>query len=181
MYAINRSAARSQSLKLDLRTGLLALSTSHPDPLGALATLWDLTSKEKLFTAGSYPSRSGVEEDGRQEWANPEVLRYIVLIHDSGAGGGRDGWEERVFHSIVVEFSLIFGTALKSCKTRFKRRTAVTPPSYRSSPPLLHPLHHNLAPPTSMHSSPTLLLYRPLHPRSDLDSAHSTRQMERLE
>lgn len=73
---------------------LLALSTSHPDPLGALSALWDLTSKEKLFAPSSYLPHSGAEEDNRKEWANPDVLRYIVLVHDFGAGGGRDGWEE---------------------------------------------------------------------------------------
>ena len=74
--------------------GLLALSTSHPDPLNALSALWDLTSKENLFSPAAYPPMSGAEEDGRHEWANPDILRYIVLVHDVGAGGGRDGWQE---------------------------------------------------------------------------------------
>ncbi|KAL8283651.1 hypothetical protein RQP46_005446 [Phenoliferia psychrophenolica] len=73
---------------------LLALSSSHPDPMNALSALTELTSKEKLFAPSSYPPRSGAEEDGRQEWASPEVQRYIVLVHDFGAGGGRDGWED---------------------------------------------------------------------------------------
>lgn len=73
--------------------GLLVLSTSHPDPLGALATLWDLTSKENLFKPSSYSPKAGVEED-RQEWINPDLLRYIVLVHDFGTGTGRDGLEE---------------------------------------------------------------------------------------
>ncbi|KAK4058005.1 hypothetical protein OIO90_000744 [Microbotryomycetes sp. JL221] len=73
---------------------LLALSTSHPDPMNALASLWDLTSKENLFSSASFPPRSGAEEDGRLEWAQPDILRYIVLVHDFGAGGGRDGWED---------------------------------------------------------------------------------------
>lgn len=73
---------------------LLAISTSHPDPLGALSALWDLTSRENLFAPSSYPPRSGADEDGRKEWANPDILRYIVLVHDFGAGGGRDGLEE---------------------------------------------------------------------------------------
>ena len=62
--------------------------------MNALAALTELTSKEKLFAPSSYPPRSGAEEDSRQEWASPEVQRYIVLVHDFGAGGGRDGWEE---------------------------------------------------------------------------------------
>ncbi|KAK4704695.1 trafficking protein particle complex subunit 8, partial [Phenoliferia sp. Uapishka_3] len=73
---------------------LLALSTSHPDPLNALSLLWDLTSPSSLFSSSSYPPRSGAEEDGRHDWASADVLRYIVLIHDFGAGGGRDGWED---------------------------------------------------------------------------------------
>ncbi|SCZ90825.1 BZ3500_MvSof-1268-A1-R1_Chr1-3g02288 [Microbotryum saponariae] len=74
--------------------GLLALSSSHPDPLNALSALWDLTSKSNLFSPRAYPPRSGVEEDSRHEWANPDVLRYIVLVHDHGAGGGRDALED---------------------------------------------------------------------------------------
>lgn len=77
---------------------LLALSSSHPDPLGALSSLWDLTSKEKLFNSNSYPTNlggvGGGEGDGRNNWVNPDVLRFIVLVHDFGEGGGRDGWEE---------------------------------------------------------------------------------------
>ncbi|GAA5918451.1 hypothetical protein JCM1841_003975 [Sporobolomyces salmonicolor] len=73
---------------------LLALSTSHPDPLNALSALWELTSRANLFSPASYPTRSGAEEDGRHEWANPDVLRYIVLVHDVGAGGGKEAWDD---------------------------------------------------------------------------------------
>ncbi|KAK4054931.1 hypothetical protein OIV83_000855 [Microbotryomycetes sp. JL201] len=73
---------------------LLALSTSHPDPMNALASLWDLTSKDNLFAPASYPPQSGAEEDGRHDWAQPDILRYVVLIHDFGAGGSRDAWED---------------------------------------------------------------------------------------
>ncbi|GAA5861311.1 hypothetical protein JCM1840_005328 [Sporobolomyces johnsonii] len=73
---------------------LLALSTSHPDPLNALSALWELTSRANLFSPASYPPRSGAEEDGRHEWANPDVLRYIVLVHDVGAGGGKEAWDD---------------------------------------------------------------------------------------
>lgn len=73
---------------------MLALSSSHPDPLNALSALWDLTSPARLFTPSAYPPLSGAEEDGRADWTAPEVLRVVVLVHDFGAGGGRDGWEE---------------------------------------------------------------------------------------
>ncbi|BGP44635.1 hypothetical protein JCM10450v2_000449 [Rhodotorula kratochvilovae] len=73
---------------------LVALSTSHPDPLNALAALWDLTSPAALFAPASYPPRSGAEDDARQEWATPDALRFIVLVHDFGAGGGRPAWED---------------------------------------------------------------------------------------
>lgn len=62
--------------------------------MNALAALWELTAKENLFAPASYPPRSGAEEDGRHDWAQPDILRYIALVHDFGAGGGRDGWEE---------------------------------------------------------------------------------------
>ncbi|KAI5480856.1 (transport protein particle) complex protein Trs85 [Pseudohyphozyma bogoriensis] len=77
---------------------LLALSTSHPDPLNALSSLWDLTSKESLFAPTSYPAGAapggGGGQEGVHEWANPDVLRYVVLVHDYGAGGGQEGWED---------------------------------------------------------------------------------------
>ncbi|GAA6006499.1 hypothetical protein JCM10207_004953 [Rhodosporidiobolus poonsookiae] len=73
---------------------LLCLSTAHPDPLNALSALWDLTSPASLFAPSSYPPRSGAEEDGRHEWASPDVLRFVVLVHDWGAGGGQEGWED---------------------------------------------------------------------------------------
>ncbi|GAA6008142.1 uncharacterized protein JCM10292_001859 [Rhodotorula paludigena] len=73
---------------------VLALSTSHPDPLNALSALWELTSPAALFAPASYPPRSGAEEDGRHEWANPDVLRFVVLVHDFGAGTGRQGWDD---------------------------------------------------------------------------------------
>ncbi|GAA6031924.1 hypothetical protein JCM8097_003339 [Rhodosporidiobolus ruineniae] len=73
---------------------LLALSTSSPDPLNALSLLWELTSPASLFSPRAYPPRSGAEEDGRHDWASPDVLRFVVLVHDWGEGGGREGWED---------------------------------------------------------------------------------------
>ncbi|KAM0755961.1 hypothetical protein T439DRAFT_376232 [Meredithblackwellia eburnea MCA 4105] len=77
---------------------VLALSTSNPDPLNALAALWDLTSPEKLFAPNAAGAGAGAQQGDEQshkhEWANPEVLRYIVLVHDYGVGTGRDGWED---------------------------------------------------------------------------------------
>ncbi|GAA5969255.1 hypothetical protein JCM11641_007530 [Rhodosporidiobolus odoratus] len=73
---------------------LLGLSTSSPDPLNALSALWELTSPSSLFSPSSYPPRSGAEEDSRHDWANPDVLRCVVLVHDWGAGGGREGWQD---------------------------------------------------------------------------------------
>ena len=60
--------------------GVLALSTSHSDPLNALSYLWDLTS----------PS-SPTSQQGGQEYVNTEVLRYILLVHDVQ---GEGSWEE---------------------------------------------------------------------------------------
>ncbi|BGO99248.1 hypothetical protein NBRC10513v2_000352 [Rhodotorula toruloides] len=74
---------------------ILALSTSHPDPLNALSSLWDLTSPASLFSPSSYPPRSGTEEDGRHDWANAgDVLRFVVLVHDQGRGGGKEEWDD---------------------------------------------------------------------------------------
>lgn len=66
---------------------LLVVSTDHPDPLNALSALWELTSKENLFRGG---------QSDVTEWANPDVLRYVVLVHDTGKGGGRDALEELI-------------------------------------------------------------------------------------
>ncbi|BGP21457.1 (transport protein particle) complex protein Trs85 [Rhodotorula toruloides] len=74
---------------------ILALSTSHPDPLNALSSLWDLTSPASLFSPSSYPPRSGAEEDGRHDWTNAgDVLRFVVLVHDQGRGGGKEEWDD---------------------------------------------------------------------------------------
>jgi len=58
---------------------LVALSTSHPDPLNALAHLWDLTSPRNLFRTPD------PHDDPRAEYASPDVLRFVVLVHDHGA------------------------------------------------------------------------------------------------
>lgn len=79
---------------LFLSLGILALSSSHPDPLNALSALWDLTSRDKIFAPSSFSPRGGPVDEALKDWASPDVLRYIVLVHDFGAGGGRDGWEE---------------------------------------------------------------------------------------
>ncbi|GAA6018193.1 hypothetical protein JCM11491_005627 [Sporobolomyces phaffii] len=61
---------------------VLALSTAHPDPLNALSILWDLTSPSQLYAASSTSSNPR-----QQEYANPEVLRYILIVHDARQGG----------------------------------------------------------------------------------------------
>ncbi|GAA5909187.1 hypothetical protein JCM8208_003405 [Rhodotorula glutinis] len=63
---------------------LVALSTSHPDPLNALAHLWDLTSPRNLFLHGAHAHG---QDDPRAEYASPDVLRFVVLVHDHGAPG----------------------------------------------------------------------------------------------
>ncbi|GAA5834924.1 hypothetical protein JCM11251_002063 [Rhodosporidiobolus azoricus] len=74
---------------------ILALSTTSPDPLNALSALWDLASPSSLYSPASYPPRSGAEEDGRHEWADAAgLVRFVVLVHDWGAGGGQEGWED---------------------------------------------------------------------------------------
>ncbi|GAA5859599.1 hypothetical protein JCM8547_006157 [Rhodosporidiobolus lusitaniae] len=75
---------------------LLVLSTSSPDPLNTLSALWDLSSPSSLFSPSSYPPRGAfeAEQDGRHEWADGNVLRFVVLVHDFGLGGGREGWED---------------------------------------------------------------------------------------
>lgn len=52
--------------------GILAVSTSNPEPLNAFAELYDATSPEKLFAD--------------RPWVDPNVLRYYVLVHDSTLG-----------------------------------------------------------------------------------------------
>ncbi|GAA5932301.1 hypothetical protein JCM3775_001186 [Rhodotorula graminis] len=56
---------------------LVALSTAHPDPLNALAHLWDLSSPANLFAT----------DDPRAHYAAPDVLRFVVLVNDHGAPG----------------------------------------------------------------------------------------------
>ncbi|KPV78297.1 uncharacterized protein RHOBADRAFT_50778 [Rhodotorula graminis WP1] len=56
---------------------LVALSTAHPDPLNALAHLWDLSSPANLFAP----------DDPRAHYAAPDVLRFVVLVNDHGAPG----------------------------------------------------------------------------------------------
>ncbi|GAA5899344.1 Trs85p [Sporobolomyces salmoneus] len=60
---------------------ILALSTNHPDPLNALSLLWDLTSPSQLYSpASSSPSPSS--HPNQQDFVNPDILRYILIIHD---------------------------------------------------------------------------------------------------
>ncbi|GAA5949848.1 hypothetical protein JCM3765_007713 [Sporobolomyces pararoseus] len=89
---------------------ILALSTNHPDPLNAISLLWDLTSPNQLYSSSS-------SQFNEQEFVNPDILRYILIIHDmrttpttststteeeegggGGGGGGRGGegmsWEQ---------------------------------------------------------------------------------------
>ncbi|GAA6061352.1 hypothetical protein JCM10212_004833 [Sporobolomyces blumeae] len=78
---------------------VLALSTSHPDPLNALSLLWDLTSPASLY-APTFPLPHTPPSSTRQDWANPDLLRYVLLVHDmssSSAEPGADpqqGWND---------------------------------------------------------------------------------------
>ncbi|GAA5923269.1 TRAPP III-specific subunit 85 family protein [Sporobolomyces koalae] len=62
---------------------VLALSTDHPDPLNAISLLWDLTSPSQLYLpeVGLSPSTSSTA--GQHNYVNPEVLRYILIVHDA--------------------------------------------------------------------------------------------------
>ncbi|TNY20262.1 ER-golgi trafficking TRAPP I complex 85 kDa subunit-domain-containing protein, partial [Rhodotorula diobovata] len=64
---------------------LVALSTSHPDPLNALAHLWDLVSPANLYSTDPHSAR---------DFASPDILRFVVLVHDQGAGGGPAAWAD---------------------------------------------------------------------------------------
>lgn len=46
---------------------IIAVSTNNPDPLNAFAQYYEATSKENLFQVN---------------YADPDVLRYYVLVHD---------------------------------------------------------------------------------------------------
>lgn len=61
--------------------GILALSTNHPDPLNALSQLWDLTSPSQLYSPSNNPSSSS-SSPTQQDYINPDILRYILIIHD---------------------------------------------------------------------------------------------------
>lgn len=52
--------------------GMLAVSTSNPEPLNAFAELYDRTSPEKLYHDKPH--------------MDPHVLRFYVLVHDLSAG-----------------------------------------------------------------------------------------------
>ncbi|ORY80223.1 ER-golgi trafficking TRAPP I complex 85 kDa subunit-domain-containing protein [Leucosporidium creatinivorum] len=78
---------------------VLALSTSHPSPLNALSSLWDLTSPPTLYSPTSFPPTSPHStlpstHPHPSEYVDPSPLRYILLIHDFGAGSSREGWED---------------------------------------------------------------------------------------
>lgn len=133
-------------------TGLLAISTSDPDPLGALSILWDQTCKDKLYAPRHHPPvglspsiRTRPDEDNHKiEWANPELVRYIVLIHDFGAGTGREGWEElsRPYITLLISQWVIADprsctSAPRNSLKRYKKRTVITPLSSHSTQPLL--------------------------------------------
>lgn len=153
-----RTAARCGNVGADVRgvgfAGILALSTSHPDPLNALSALWDLTSPQRLFTPSAYPPLSGAEQDGRGEWTQGEVLRVVVLVHDFGAGGGRDGWEESVAractasrrnHPLTRRLRHLLAVR-RCCTTQSGRRMATTPAFYRFSQQRPPQPTHNRAP-----------------------------------
>ncbi|KAM0793278.1 hypothetical protein ACM66B_000739 [Microbotryomycetes sp. NB124-2] len=123
---------------------LLALSTSHPDPMNALAALWDLTSKENLFAPASFPPRSGAEEDGRHEWAQPDIIRYIVLVHDFGAGGGRDAWEDAQTLHETIRKTYGLHTALLSVFSASPSAAHPQPPA-RGVDALWHAINPNLS------------------------------------
>lgn len=53
-------------------SGIIAVSTSNPEPLNAFAALYEATSPERLFS--------------QQTWIDRNVLRYYVLIHDLSTG-----------------------------------------------------------------------------------------------
>lgn len=48
--------------------GLMAVSTAHPEPLNALASLYAATSPTELYKD--------------QPYMDPNVLRYYVVVHD---------------------------------------------------------------------------------------------------
>ena len=58
--------------------GIIAVSTSSPEPLNAFAALYDETSPERLFRD--------------KPWVDPGVLRYYVLVHDLSTGSAEE-WQ----------------------------------------------------------------------------------------
>ncbi|GAA5838347.1 hypothetical protein JCM9279_003214 [Rhodotorula babjevae] len=83
---------------------LVALSTSHPDPLNALATLWDLTSPRNLFR-----NPAAQADDPRAEYAAPDVLRFVVLVHDHGAPGAQGPDAARDAHKLLDTVRKTYG------------------------------------------------------------------------
>jgi hypothetical protein len=57
---------------------ILGLTSQHPDPLNAISLLWDLTSSHSSANA---------------EFVNPDILRYILIIHDMRTTTSVD-WEQ---------------------------------------------------------------------------------------
>ncbi|BGP12587.1 hypothetical protein JCM10213v2_000504 [Rhodosporidiobolus nylandii] len=134
---------------------LLALSTSSPDPLNALSALWELTSPASLFSPASYPPKSGAEEDGRHEWANgTDVLRFVVLVHDWGAGGGPSGWKDALDLHETIRKTYGLHTALLPIFSASPNAAHPQPPS-----PSAQALWSFLAPP-----SPSLPLPHAVEP-----------------
>lgn len=82
-----------------------------------------------MFARSSYPPRSGAEEDSRHDWANPDILRYIVLIHDHGAGGGRDALEDAQTLHETIRKTYGHHTALLPL---FSAAPTATPPQQRA-------------------------------------------------
>jgi hypothetical protein len=56
--------------------GIIAVSTSNPEPLNAFAALYEATSPENLFA--------------QAPWVDRNVLRYYVLVHDLSTGPSED-------------------------------------------------------------------------------------------
>lgn len=80
---------------LALGIGIIALSTSHPDPLNALSLLWNLTSPSNLYSSQfPLPPSSSPSSTTRQEWINPDLLRYVLIVHDLGGAGAIGDQEE---------------------------------------------------------------------------------------
>lgn len=96
---------------------ILAIDATLPDAFGALGKLWDLAAPESLHQPSAHSHRSHERSESRHEWINPDVLRFVVVVHDSSASP--EGLEACVL--FILSFVRICLKALCRARSLYER------------------------------------------------------------